>query len=117
MANRVRTQILAAYAAGVLTTVAIGLAGSPEASVAPRATNAAESLLTQMSKRSPGTRTADELTKTKDIQLARSAAPLGQPVSAVPEPDTWAMMLVGFGFIGFSLRRRRARLRSEAAKA
>lgn len=26
--------------------------------------------------------------------------------SAVPEPGTWAMMLVGFGAIGFSLRRR-----------
>lgn len=26
--------------------------------------------------------------------------------SAVPEPSTWAMMLVGFGAVGFSLRRR-----------
>lgn len=29
------------------------------------------------------------------------------PVAAVPEPATWAMMLAGFGMIGFSLRRRR----------
>ena len=28
------------------------------------------------------------------------------PVAAVPEPSTWAMMLAGFGFIGFALRRR-----------
>jgi hypothetical protein len=28
--------------------------------------------------------------------------------SAVPEPATWAMMLLGFGAIGFSMRRRRA---------
>ncbi|WP_237219995.1 PEPxxWA-CTERM sorting domain-containing protein [Sphingomonas arenae] len=28
-------------------------------------------------------------------------------VSAVPEPGTWAMMLLGFGAIGFSMRRRR----------
>lgn len=28
-------------------------------------------------------------------------------VSAVPEPGTWAMMLLGFGAVGFSLRRRR----------
>jgi len=30
------------------------------------------------------------------------------PVSAgVPEPATWAMMLLGFGAIGFAMRRRR----------
>jgi hypothetical protein len=28
-------------------------------------------------------------------------------VSAVPEPATWAMMLLGFGGIGFAMRRRR----------
>ena len=28
-------------------------------------------------------------------------------VSAVPEPNTWAMMLIGFGFAGYSLRRRK----------
>ena len=27
--------------------------------------------------------------------------------AAVPEPGTWAMMLLGFGAIGFSMRRRR----------
>ena len=26
--------------------------------------------------------------------------------SAVPEPSTWMMMLIGFGFVGFSMRRR-----------
>jgi len=30
-------------------------------------------------------------------------------VAAVPEPATWAMMLFGFGFIGFQLRRSRRR--------
>lgn len=29
------------------------------------------------------------------------------PAAAVPEPGTWAMMLLGFGAIGFSLRRRK----------
>ena len=29
-------------------------------------------------------------------------------VSAIPEPSTWAMMLIGFGAIGFALRRGRA---------
>ena len=30
------------------------------------------------------------------------------PVSAVPEPATWAMMIAGFGLAGSALRRRRA---------
>ena len=41
---------------------------------------------------------------------ARSALlPLGGTVTinAVPEPGTWAMMLIGFGAVGFALRRRR----------
>lgn len=36
------------------------------------------------------------------------------PVSGVPEPDTWAMMLLGFGAIGFSMRRRDANRRLQA---
>ncbi len=31
----------------------------------------------------------------------------GQLQAAVPEPGTWAMMLLGFGAIGYSMRRRR----------
>src|SRR5437763_6303279 len=31
------------------------------------------------------------------------------PASAVPEPATWAMMLLGFGAIGLAFRRRKAR--------
>jgi hypothetical protein len=33
---------------------------------------------------------------------------LNSVASAVPEPTTWAMMLVGFGAVGFSMRRRNA---------
>ena len=29
-------------------------------------------------------------------------------VAAVPEPGTWALMLLGFGAVGFSMRRRRS---------
>ena len=31
-----------------------------------------------------------------------------EAVAAVPEPSTWAMMLIGFGAVGFSMRRRKA---------
>jgi hypothetical protein len=34
--------------------------------------------------------------------------PLGPSPSAVPEPGTWAMMIVGFGFIGWRLRSKKA---------
>ena len=32
---------------------------------------------------------------------------ISSDVAAVPEPASWAMMLVGFGAVGYSLRRRR----------
>lgn len=50
--------------------------------------------------------------------LTFSQAPGGDPyrgsildnvsISAVPEPATWGMMLLGFGLMGFGLRRRRS---------
>jgi hypothetical protein len=33
---------------------------------------------------------------------------IGSSVSAAPEPGTWAMMLLGFGTIGYLLRTRRS---------
>lgn len=38
------------------------------------------------------------------------APPPGGPGPAVPEPATWLMMIVGFGWVGHSLRRNRAAL-------
>lgn len=35
-----------------------------------------------------------------------AATPDGHPVSAVPEPETYAMLLAGLGFIGFIARRK-----------
>lgn len=40
---------------------------------------------------------------------------VGSEVGAVPEPGTWAMMLLGFGAIGFSMRRRRTLAVAKAA--
>jgi hypothetical protein len=47
-------------------------------------------------------------------------AGVGQPgamgdIGGVPEPTTWAMMIVGVGFAGAVMRRQRAALRSVAA--
>ena len=36
-------------------------------------------------------------------------------IRAVPEPATWAMMLLGFGAVGFAMRRRRAPVLAQAA--
>ncbi len=36
--------------------------------------------------------------------------PPGIGTGAVPEPSTWAMMLIGFGATGFAMRRRRAKV-------
>lgn len=41
------------------------------------------------------------------ISNTRYAGTLPAPTAAVPEPGTWAMMITGFGIIGFSMRRRR----------
>jgi hypothetical protein len=42
---------------------------------------------------------------------ATLALATGLPVGGVPEPGTWAMMLMGFGAIGFVFRRRQTRRR------
>ncbi|WP_375404086.1 PEPxxWA-CTERM sorting domain-containing protein [uncultured Sphingomonas sp.] len=37
-------------------------------------------------------------------------ATVEQAVAAVPEPGTWALMVLGFGAVGYAMRRRRARV-------
>ena len=39
----------------------------------------------------------------------------GSLVTAVPEPATWALMILGFGIVGSALRRRRTRVRFDFA--
>lgn len=39
----------------------------------------------------------------------------GLDVSAVPEPGAWSLMLIGFGGLGFALRRRAAKLAAATA--
>ena len=40
--------------------------------------------------------------------LTVSGTPVSVPTGAVPEPATWAMMILGMGAVGYILRRRRA---------
>jgi len=41
------------------------------------------------------------------INYARNSSLLRDLVSSVPEPGTWALMIMGFGLVGATLRRRR----------
>ena len=41
-----------------------------------------------------------------DITNTRYSGALARPVGPIPEPGTWAMMLTGFGIVGFAMRRR-----------
>jgi len=42
-----------------------------------------------------------------DMQIVSGSAFAAPPTPPVPEPATWAMMLLGFGAIGLSMRHRR----------
>jgi hypothetical protein len=44
-----------------------------------------------------------------------SGCPTPTPTGVVPEPATWAMMLLGFGAVGFSMRRTRRRTLAQIA--
>lgn len=45
------------------------------------------------------------------VKNARAVFASGGGIGAVPEPATWAMLLAGFGMVGFSMRRRQAAVR------
>ncbi|MFD1787914.1 choice-of-anchor C family protein [Sphingomonas floccifaciens] len=51
---------------------------------------------------------------TSGTQTAFGPALDGVSVTAVPEPATWAMMLIGFGAVGASMRRKRVQGRAHA---
>ncbi len=41
-----------------------------------------------------------------NVGITAGSPIVGPLAAAVPEPSTWAMMLMGFGAIGFAMRRR-----------
>ena len=54
-------------------------------------------------------------TKTAGIQDVRQVLPTEAGMSAVPEPATWAFMIVGSGAVGSLMRRRRTGYRTAQA--
>lgn len=50
-----------------------------------------------------------------DIESFSNAALYTTGTPAVPEPGTWAMMLLGFGAAGFAIRRNRRKLMTQTA--
>lgn len=48
--------------------------------------------------------TAANIDDVRQVRLTPTARPTSQPL--VPEPSTWAMMIVGFGLVGGAMRRR-----------
>jgi hypothetical protein len=55
----------------------------------------------------------DQLTftdgRTENVLLTNFDVTTGSGVSAVPEPSTWAMMILGFAGIGFAAYRRKSK--------
>lgn len=53
----------------------------------------------------------------KSLSVVLPPVVIVTPNAAVPEPATWAMMLVGFGGIGFAMRRRKKNVTTTGAFA
>ena len=51
-----------------------------------------------------------------DFSIGGTLSP-AQVVAAVPEPGTWAMLIVGFGIAGAGLRRRKTKVTTRVALA
>lgn len=51
------------------------------------------------------------------ISFATAPAVVITPTPAVPEPATWAMMIVGFGTVGGAMRRRKSKVTTTVAYA
>jgi hypothetical protein len=49
------------------------------------------------------------MVKHMDSNLSLTYQPTSFSIAPVPEPETWAMMLLGLGVVGYAARRRAAR--------
>jgi hypothetical protein len=56
-----------------------------------------------------GTQVGNENDERYNLDDLRLALPGGSVTPAVPEPASWALMVIGFGFLGALLRRRESK--------
>jgi hypothetical protein len=50
------------------------------------------------------------LKSTRGVGSATFSTDIAPRVEGVPEPQVWGLMIVGFGMVGVSLRRRKSRI-------
>lgn len=94
------------------TSGVLSMAGSTVATLQPLISDGTEYWRTTNVVLNPGQYT---LTLNGTVSMDGNQQPPGvaggtiaiRPISAVPEPSTWAMMLVGLGVAGYGIRRRR----------
>lgn len=110
--------VLAASAGGI-TLSALDAANRVIASISPTISTSGQNFFGFL---------ADGSTPISSIQIRAAAgtniSSIGQfrlggvssAVAALPEPGTWAMMLIGFGMIGFSMRRKTGQSKDPAAR-
>ncbi|MBO9715028.1 MAG: PEPxxWA-CTERM sorting domain-containing protein [Sphingomonas sp.] len=59
----------------------------------------------------------DPVMKSGSFSLTGTSGAFSLLVAAIPEPATWAMLILGFGVIGFGMRSQRSRPRHSVALA
>jgi hypothetical protein len=103
----------AAVAAPATVPVATALPVAAAAPLAAAAAPAAGAAFLPAILPIPGGGGGGGITVTQNPPTGNNPPPPPPPPPAVPEPETWLMMITGFGLLGFVLRRRRRQSASD----